>query len=344
MAQSTFIRRPPTMARLLFGVVVYAIFAPLVWILEQLGRSDRFLLSVFARQRQQFAKTDPFKGYIPGKQDVFVAVAAKHGTNWMMQIVYQLIYHGNGEFDHIHCVVPWPDMEVGPPVMRGYAIPLEQATQWQTAPECKRVIKTHLNWDRIPYSEDAHYIMVIRDPKDVFVSAYHFINGVVLGPAMPSVNAWFRVFLAGSIAGEDSWAAMSARYWAQRHRPNVLVLSFKSMTRDLRGTVVKVADFLNIHVSDDVIDRVCDKSSFAYMKSIDDRFRPWPMVPWAPDPVMMRKGTHGTSSELLTAEQQRQMDAYFIGELQRLGSDLPYEEFADITPGVMTAPAGIGAV
>jgi len=31
------------------------------------------------------------------------------------------------------------------------------------------------------------------------------------------------------------------------------------------------------------------------------------------------------------------MDAYFMAELKRLGSDLPYEEFADITPGVESA-------
>ncbi len=34
---------------------------------------------------------------------------AKSGTNWMMQIAHQLIYHGKGEYNHLHDVVPWPD-------------------------------------------------------------------------------------------------------------------------------------------------------------------------------------------------------------------------------------------
>ena len=34
---------------------------------------------------------------------------AKSGTNWAMQIAHQLIYHGKGEFDHLHDIVPWPD-------------------------------------------------------------------------------------------------------------------------------------------------------------------------------------------------------------------------------------------
>jgi hypothetical protein len=45
---------------------------------------------------------------------------------------------------------------------------------------------------------------------------------------------------------------------------------------------------------------------------------------------MMRKGTQGGSSELLSREQQQEMDRYFMAELKRLGSDFPYEEFADL--------------
>ena len=36
-------------------------------------------------------------------------------------------------------------------------------------------------------------------------------------------------------------------------------------------------------------------------------------------------------SELLTRDQQRAIDVYFINELKRLGSDFPYEQFCDIT-------------
>ena len=39
---------------------------------------------------------------------------AKSGTNWMMQIAHQLIYHGKGEYDHLHDLVPWPDTTVMP--------------------------------------------------------------------------------------------------------------------------------------------------------------------------------------------------------------------------------------
>jgi hypothetical protein len=79
-----------------------------------------------------------------------------------------------------------------------------------------------------------------------------------------------------------------------------------------------------------MIQDVCEKSSFAYMKRNDDKFRMWNLIPWHSEVAMVRTGKQGGSSELLSAAQQRQVDAYFMEELKRLGCDLPYEEFADL--------------
>ena len=193
------------------------------------------------------------------------------------------------------------------------------------------MIKTHLNWELIPYSESARYIAVIRDPKDVFVSSYFFFKAIG-GPAIPSLETWFRMFVSENFLVGGSWAANAAGYWAQRNRPNVLVLSFKSMKRDLPGTVRRVAEFIGVNVTEPVMQEVCAQSSFEHMKRIDSKFSAWKMTPWSSAGTMMRKGVQGGSSELLSPEQQRHMDAYFIAELKRLGSDLPYDEFCDLAP------------
>jgi hypothetical protein len=183
-------------------------------------------------------------------------------------------------------VVPWPDAKNYPP-SRHYAIPLEDESPWRSSPEGRRGIKTHLKWDYIPWSEEARHISVIRDPKDVFVSSYFFLREML---PLPSVESWHRLFCSDDFFSWGSWAIATAGYWAQRHRPNVLVLSFKEMKRDLPGAVRGIAEFLNARASEEVLRRVCEKSSFEYMKRIDHKFEMWNVIPWHQKTGMMRKG------------------------------------------------------
>lgn len=318
---------PPFARQLAYGAWVYGCLAPTVWTLERLGCARFAVGHALKRRQRALRELDPFRGYVPGPQDVFVATYPKSGTNWMLQIVHQLAHHGAGEFAHIHDVVPWPETQVLPRVFHDYAVPLERADAWQDAPERLRAIKTHLNWEFLPESDVARYIMVIRDPKDVFVSSYHFFRDGVLGPAMPSVRTWYELFLRGrTLAG--SWAVNAASCWARRERPNVLLLSFASMKRDLPGTVRRVASFLGLSVPETVLASVCEQASFAHMRRIDAKFRIGKVFPWREPGSMLRKGAQGGSSELLTLEQQRRMDETFVAELRHLGSSLPYDEFA----------------
>jgi len=326
-------RRPPALPmQIAFGIGLEQVFGRVVRFQERRGRALGMFRAMAQRQEKRTRDKNPFRGYTPGPQDVFVMTYAKSGTNWMMQIAHQLIYHGKGEYDHLHEVVPWPDTVIMPGFMKKYAIPLEEATHWKQSPEQKRVIKTHFNWDLLPHSNDARYIAVIRDPKDVFVSNYLFVRDRVYGRGMPSVDTWFDLYMSASFPLGGSWAVNTAGYWAERHRPNVLVLSFKSMKCDLRGTVVKVADFLNIRASDELVNEVCRLSSFDYMKQNDHKYAIGQVVPWRKPGSMIRTGRQGGSSELLSLERQRQVDRHFIAELQQLGSDFPYAEFCDVAP------------
>ena len=321
---------PPFIVRCLIGITM-AIIRRVIWCLEKLGLTHRVMASIAPGAQKRIKAQNPFRTFVPTAHDVFVATYVKSGTNWMMQIAHQLVHHGNADFEHIHCVVPWPDTDIMG-AMRGYGIPVSDDTVWKASPEQKRIIKTHFNWDLLPYSTDARYIMVIRDPKDVFVSSYFFfVKNGSMGDMNISVETWLQLFLSAGFPMWGSWAVNTAGYWAERHRPNVLIMSFKSMKRDLKGAVRRVAGLLDVKASDDIIDRVCEKSSLQYMKGIESKFEMWNMIPWIHSGPMIRKGAQGGSSELLSIEQQRRVDDVFIAELKRLGSDFPYEEFCDIT-------------
>jgi len=327
-ARAGVIRPRPLRTQLALAAWVYGVVVPAVWLLTRAGRAGSKLGWALRKRERAAAARDPFRGYVPGPQDVFVVTYPKSGTNWMLQIVHQLLHHGCGVFEHVHDVVPWPDVRAGPWFLRSHAIPLARAVGWRDAPEGRRVVKTHLPFERVPYAAAARYVVVIRDPKDVFVSSYHFVRDAVLGPGMPSVEAWHRMFLNGSSLG-GSWGVHAAGWWAQRHRPNVKIVSFKALKRDLPGVVRSVAAFLGIDASEEVLAAVCAQASFEHMKRIDAKFRLGPLIPWRAPGAMLSRGAQGGAAELLTREQQRALDARVVGEMRLRGSDFPYDEFAD---------------
>ena len=71
---------------------------------------------------------------------------------------------------------------------------------------------------------------------------------------------------------------------------------------------------------------MCEKSSFAYMKSMGEKFKPPALTPWSsPNRQMIRRGVSGGSSELLSPEQQDFIDTTCRAELARIGSDFAYD-------------------
>jgi len=260
-----------------------------------------------------------WQGYVPTRRDVIVCSYLKSGTNWTLQIAQQIAWRGRAEFAHIHDVVPWPDQ-----IIDGYSIPLSDTRQADASPTGLRVIKTHAAWQDIPYSPEAKYVLVVRDPKDAFVSSHHFIKGALLGPLMPSVASWYEFFLSRSfLAG--FWPEHAHGYWSARHLDNTVYLTFKEMKEDLPAAVRKIAALLEVDLTPAEFDRVCERSSFRYMQRVDEKFAPGALAPWSSGVALVRRGQQGGAGEMLSLEAQRRMDRVFRDALVEMGSDFDYD-------------------
>ncbi|MCP4350548.1 MAG: sulfotransferase domain-containing protein [Desulfobacterales bacterium] len=269
-------------------------------------------------------KRKAFAGYQPTHHDVFAATYTKSGTNWAIQIAQQIAHLGEAEFNHIHQVVPWPDWPFP------LSIPLSDTTSQDTSPTGKRIIKTHLETEYVPYSKEAVYLVVIRDPKEVIVSHYYFSMGIPNLFRKIHPDDWLEMCLSPKFRG-SFWAEHTAGFWEWRDRPNVLVLMFSEMKADLPGAIRRIAELMDVSLTEDQFNKVLERSGFQYMKRHESQFSPLASLMMKGDNIkMIRSGKAGGSGELLSKAQQARIDRFHQAELRRLGSDFPYAEYFEI--------------
>ncbi|HCZ48675.1 MAG TPA: hypothetical protein DCZ11_06690, partial [Gammaproteobacteria bacterium] len=242
---------------------------------------------------------------------------------------YQVAERGTGEFEDLLDVVPWVDC----PEQRT-TVHLDDDRPRQRSRSGLRIIKTHARQQFVPYNEQAKYICVVRDPKEVVVSGYHFFGSMLLGPLIPSVETWVR-HCTSDQAVFHPWYEFTAGYWAWRDRPNVLFITYNEMQDDPSGTIQKVADLMGVTLTAQEMNKVNNLTGYEHMKTIDHKFYPGEVSPFArPGGSMIRSGKKGNSGELLTPQQQRRIDDWCREGLRKLGSDFPYDEyFATATGG-----------
>ena len=294
-------------------------FGVLTEIAKRLGLGKQVVKLPMRRLRSHKLKALAFAGYEPTEHDVFVATFGKSGTNWMMQIAQQIAHRGEAEFDHIHSVAAWPDSPAPGP------IPLHDAGPRESSPTGLRIIKTHLETEYVPYEPKATYLTVLRDPKEVLVSSYYFIGGLLGVLSHVTIDDWFELATASGGLME-AWAIHTASFWDWRDRENVLVLNFRDVKGEARQSIERVAATMGVDLTEEQFAKVLDRASLDYMKAHESQFAP-PQAVFADranPTLMIRRGASGGSEELLSHAQQSEIDRRCQSELLKIGSEFPY--------------------
>lgn len=212
------------------------------------------------------------------EDDIVVTTPYKCGTTWTQRILGALLHGPDRPVDRE--LSPWVDARFWGPIE-----PIAAALDAQPH---RRFIKSHLALDGMPWDDRVSYIVVGRDPRDVFMSllnhyaAYtdmafeRFADGNPGDPIPPYAGdpheLWRSWISRGWFAWErDGWPFWSAfhhleTWWSARDRSNVLVLHYNDLLADLRGEVERVASFLGIEQTSGELDRVAEVSSFGTMK------------------------------------------------------------------------------
>ena len=258
--------------------------------------------------------------------DIVIATFGKSGTTWTQQIVGQLIFKGADDVI-ISELSPWLDLRVPPKEVKFAGL---------AAQTSRRFIKTHLPVDALVFRPELKYLYVARDGRDVLWSLYNHhlkandnwysamndtpgLVGEPIGRVDMEVVPYFRRWLERD--GYPFWSLWESvrSWWAVRDLPNVKLVHFANLKKDLEGEIRRIAAFLEIPISDDDWPRIVEHCSFAYMKAHAAQSAPLGGALWdGGAETFINKGTNGRWQEMLS---KADIAAYEARALKELGPE-----------------------
>ena len=218
--------------------------------------------------------------YEPRPTDVVVATPYKTGTTWTLAILRELFAL---EEDMPPFREMWLDCR-----FRQTADAFFDELEAQAH---RRYIKSHLALDGLPWFPEVKYIVVGRDPRDVFMSWWNHIHAMHeagsiarinalpdrVGPPLPdppeSVREAWRSWIGRGWFGWEQegwpfWGTMHhiQSWWQFRHLANILFVHFEDLKRDLDAEVLRIARFVEVDVQASHLPGICAAVSVDAMR------------------------------------------------------------------------------
>jgi aryl sulfotransferase len=255
--------------------------------------------------------------------DIIIATYAKSGTTWMQQIVGQLLFGGAPDLE-VAEMSPWLDLRVPPKEVK---LPLVEAQAH------RRFLKTHLPVDALRFSPQPKYLYIGRDGRDVVWSMYnHHVNanqawyealndtpgrvGPPIEPPPDDIRRYWHDWLERD--GHPFWPFWEnvRSWWEIRNLPNVKLVHFENLKRDMSGQIRRIARFLEIPVDESRWGAILEHCSFDWMKRNARRSVPLGGAFWdAGAEVFIHKGVNGRWMSTLTEEESAQYEQRARAEL-----------------------------
>jgi aryl sulfotransferase len=249
--------------------------------------------------------------------DIITATYAKSGTTWMQQMIAQMLFNGDPDLA-VAEMSPWVDLRIPPKEVK---LPLLEAQRH------RRFLKTHLPVDALVYSPNAKYIYIGRDGRDVVWSMYnHHANanlawygalndspgrvGPPIGPPPADIRQYWRDWMDND--GHPFWPFWDSirSWWQIRELPNILLVHFNDLKRDMPGQMRRIAGFLDIPIDESRWSEILDYCSFDWMKRNATKSVPLGGAFWdGGAEVFINQGVNGRWMDTLSADESAEYEA-----------------------------------
>ncbi|XP_077343189.1 amine sulfotransferase-like [Lithobates pipiens] len=252
--------------------------------------------------------------------DIFLITYPKSGTIWTQQILCLICSEGhrNGtEKINTDERIKWFECRTLNPDLDYNKLP------------SPRMFLSHLSETFVPQelkNKKAKIIYVMRNPKDVIKSAYHFEKILVLTENSPDFNYFFEKCLDGEVfAGK--WFDHLRGWYTHKDDYNILFLKYEDMIKDLRSAVKQICTFLGVALDDEAMDTVVKRATFKEMKndSLANKENLPERIINRKLGSFMRKGQVGDWKNLLTVAQSELIDKLFQEKMGDLSLNFTWE-------------------
>jgi len=201
------------------------------------------------------------------EDDVWISTFPRSGTRWTQELVWCL--RNNMDFEKAKSLlldidrVPFFEFSTICPV------PTPDSLENVLKPERPRTIKTHLSYDMLPKQisqKGVKIINVIRNPRDVCASHVNHLQ--MIENYSGNLDLLVDVFLKDLGPNYAPFFKHILSYWNQKQsgNPNILVIFYEDMQRDIQSVIKKIATFLEVDVTDDSVKLLAEHISFKNMR------------------------------------------------------------------------------
>jgi len=212
----------------------------------------RMMKRLISGIKYAFGLHHPGRNLVVFPDDTFLVSYPKSGNTWTRFLIANLIYpERRPDFSNINELIPDPEA-LSKKHLSGMSRP--------------RVLKSHQYFD----PRYRQIIYVVRDPRDVALSQYHFHRKRRLIEDGHPIERFVTRFIAGETSEYGSWAENVASWLFTRYaRPGFLLLRYEDMVADTPAELAKVAAFLDILADPSRIAQAVAQSSANKMRELE---------------------------------------------------------------------------
>ena len=236
--------------------------------------------------------------------DVWIVSYPKSGNTWTRFLIANLIAPNTTvDWTNIEQIVP--DIYITRDVkLRGYSSP--------------RYLKSHEAY-KPAYRK---VIFIVRDPRDVAVSYFHFVRKAKMLGATDSIDEFMKLFMAGRIDPYGNWGENVASWLgARRGTPDFLVVRYEDLLVDAEAELARIAEMLKLPCDKAILHRAVENSRADRMRDLEQaqRGENKMLKRSRADIPFVRSAKSGQWQTELPAEAVAQIEAAWGGAMRELG-------------------------